>query len=324
MLRRFRSVWLFALIPLLASPLVTPAARAADGLEGVPSFDHVFLLIGENTTLSQLTANNAPFLMNQVKPNSAWLTNYWATSHYSTSNYVAMTSGQFIECEQLDVKPIGCHQDVENLFHQLDGVGVTWQEWNESMPSPCYLLNAGKDADQNSYRPKHNPAEYYVNIVGDYANPSKECTDKVIPAGTTGPNDMSYFHAALANHAAAQFNYVVPNMCEDGHDNCKPTGSPITQFDDFVARESTAIRTAYPDALVIVVYDEAQGGGINKGNKFGGGNVLLALMGPQVHPGVYTDLHNHYGLLRTLEDGYGIGDHIFGAATAAQIDGVWN
>jgi phosphatidylinositol-3-phosphatase len=60
------------------------------------------------------------------------------------------------------------------------------------------------------------------------------------------------------NHDVPAFNYVVPNMCEDGHDNCKPTGNPITQFDDFLAREVPIITTAYPDALVMVTYDEAR------------------------------------------------------------------
>ena len=320
MFRRLRPLWFLALAPLLGAQLAARPAGASDGIDpGVPRFTHVFLIVGENTTYSQLSANNAPYQMTQLRPNSAWLTNYWATSHYSTSNYVAMTSGQYNACEQADVKPIDCHQHVDNLFHQLDGVGASWLEWNESMPSPCYLLNAGKSTDQNSYRPKHNPAEYYVNVVLDYANPSPECMNKVIPAGTTGPNDMSAFHAALAGHSAAQFNYVVPNQCEDAHDNCKPTGNPITQFDNFLAKEVPAITTAYPDALVIVVYDEAQGGGINIGSKFGGGNVLLALMGPQVQPGTYGQLRNHYGLLRTLEDGFGISAHVANAATADPI-----
>jgi phosphatidylinositol-3-phosphatase len=319
MLRRVRAVFLVA--PLLIASGFVPA-HASSANEGVPAFSHVFLIIGENTSYSQLNKNSAPYQTTQLRPNAAWLTNFWATSHYSTSNYVAMTSGQYNHCEQEDVKPIDCHQNVANLFHQLTRKGVSWAAWNESMPSPCYLLNAGADKTFNAYRPKHNPAEYYVNVVGDYANPSSECTDNVISTGTTGPNNMDAFHAALSNHTAPSFNFVVPNMCEDGHDNCKPAGNTITQFDDFLAREVPVITTAYPDALVIVVYDEGQGGGAPYGAKFGGGNVLLALMGPLVQPGTYTDLRNQYGLLRTLEDGYGISFHPANAATADVIS-VW-
>jgi hypothetical protein len=297
-------------------------AAAAGGREGVPAFSHVFLIIGENTSYSQLSANNAPYEELHLRPDAAWLTNYWATSHYSTSNYVAMTSGQYNRCEQEDVKPIDCHQNTANLFHQLTKAGISWAAWNESMPSPCYLLDAGSDKTFNAYRPKHNPAEYYVNVVKDYSNPAAECTKNDIPAGTTGPNDMSAFNAALANHTAPAFNYVVPNMCEDGHDNCKPQGNTITQYDDFLAREVPLIQSAYPDATVIVTYDEGQGGGANYGLKFNGGNVLTAISGPGVVTGDDADLLNHYSLLRTLEDGFGIANYANNAKTAEPIQ-VW-
>ena len=339
-MRRSRTWLLLAAASLLVAPLAATTAQATDRFDGVPQFDHVFLIIGENTTLSQLTANNAPYQVTHLEPNAAWFTNYWATSHYSTSNYVAMTSGQYNACEQADVKPIDCHEPItrENLFHQLDGTRFSWKEWNESMPTDaygsgtggCYLLNAGADKTDNAYRPKHNPAEYYTNIVQDYSFyttgtlPSQECRDKVVATGTTGPNDMTYFHAALANHTAANFNYIVPNMCEDGHDNCKPTGNTITQFDNFLAREVPVITTAYPDALVMVVYDEGQGGSPNTGTKFGGGNVLFAMMGPQVNVGIYGDLLNHYSLLRLLENGYRISGHPAGAFDAAAFPAsVW-
>ncbi|MDP9242199.1 MAG: alkaline phosphatase family protein [Actinomycetota bacterium] len=307
---------------LLAAVSTVAPASAEGGREGVPAFSKVFLIIGENTSYSQLNAGNAPYQETMLRPNAAWLTNYFATSHYSTSNYVAMTSGQYNRCEQLDVKPIDCHQNVKNLFHQLTVAGVSWAEWHESMPAPCYLVNAGSDKTGNAYRPKHSPALYYVNVVGDYANPSTECTSKVIPAGTTAPNDMSSFNGALRDHTAPNFNFIVPNECEDGHDNCKPQGNPITQFDDFLSREVPLIQATYPHALVIVTYDEAQGGGTQYGLKFGGGNVLTALVGPQVSPGTYADLWNHYGLLRTLEDGYGL-SYANNAATADPITGVW-
>jgi phosphatidylinositol-3-phosphatase len=320
-LRRSQTLMSFAL--LLSFLLAAPARAGQTGLEGVPGFSHVFLIIGENTTYSQLAANNAPYQETQLRPDAAWFTNDFAISHYSTSNYVAMTSGQYTRCEQEDVKPIDCHQDTTNIFNQLSDAGISWTEWNESMPSPCYLLNAGSDKTGNAYRPKHSPAEYYTGVVGDYSNPSSLCTDNVIAAGTTSPNDMSAFNGALRDHTASAFNYVVPNMCEDGHDNCKPAGNAITQFDDFLAREVPLIRATYPDALVIVTYDEAQGGGANYGSKFGGGNVLLAMVGPQVTPGQYDDLQSHYGLLRTLEDGFGIGTYANNAATADPITNIW-
>src|SRR5882724_9778535 len=60
--------------------------------EGVPSFGHLFVIVGENTKLNQLTAKHTPYLVKTFKPSAAWLTGYRATGHFSTGNYVAMTS----------------------------------------------------------------------------------------------------------------------------------------------------------------------------------------------------------------------------------------
>jgi phosphatidylinositol-3-phosphatase len=324
---------LLAVASALAATLAgsAPATGTTSGLEGVPAFSHVFVIVGENTDLSALTPNNAPYQLKTIAPNAAWFTNYFATTHWSGANYIAMTSGQYIHCEQEDIAPADCNQDVDNLFHQLDVAGVSWKEWNESMPEPCALVSSGTSKDGNSYRVKHNPAVYYADIEGaggvwSATNRSAECLSHVVAAGGTGVNDMSLFNGALASGAIPRFNFVVPNQCEDGHDNCKPNGGVVTQFDDFLAREVPAImRSPAWDAssVIVVVYDEGQSGGPNNGTKFGGGNVPFAVIGSRVHPAVYTQLNNHYGLLRTLEDGFGISRHLAGARDATPMSQIW-
>jgi hypothetical protein len=328
MLRRATLAAVIAAVAWL--PGVAPAT-AATGLEGVPSFGHVFLIVGENTSLSELNKNSAPYQVGWVKRHSAWLTDYWAISHYSTSNYIAMTSGQFLHCHQLDEKPATCNQDVNNLFHQLDVAGVSWTEWNESMPEPCYLVNAGASKDGNSYRVKHNPAVYYADIEGgDFSGTqgvSTECLNKVVAMGGTGFNDTTTFDAALASGDVADFNYIVPNQCEDGHDNCKPQGNNIVQFDDFLKREIPQIMDSEawgPSDLIFVVYDEGGGKSPNNTDKFAGGNPPFAVIGDPVQDAIYTSFANHYSLLRTLEDGFGISEHVGAADTAGTLGDIWN
>ena len=81
-MRRHRLVLLAlaAIVALLAMTGAAPAA-ATGGAEGVPALSHVFVIIGENTQLSQLNTGNAPYLLGTLKPQSAWLTNYRATTH---------------------------------------------------------------------------------------------------------------------------------------------------------------------------------------------------------------------------------------------------
>jgi len=319
-----------ALALTAAVVLMLPALPSAEASDGVPAFGNVFVIVGENTSLSELNAKDAPYQVDTIEPNSAWFTNYWALSHYSTSNYVGMTSGQFLRCHQLDEKPATCNQDAPNIFAQLSDLGISWKAWNESMPAPCYLVNAGTDKDGNAYRVKHNPAAYYENIVGpDFSGTTGDafCGRHVVSMGTTDPNNTSTFDASLDAGRVPRFNYIVPNMCEDGHDNCKPTGNPIKQFDDFLAREIPKIQASdawTSNSVIFVVYDEAQGGGPGKAVKFAGGNVPFAVISPLVNDDTYGDFHNHYGLLRTLEEGFGITTFVGSAGAVPAIDEIWS
>src|SRR5258707_690630 len=141
-------------MPIAAARMITIAAcagllaagstpgSAATGPESVPRFGHVFVIVGENTTYSHLTITNAPYLIGTIKPASAWLTQYYAATHWSQANYVALTSGQFTTCEQQD-GGAACHQNVDNLFHQIDLSGQTWKTWLEGGTARCDTGSGG-------------------------------------------------------------------------------------------------------------------------------------------------------------------------------------
>ena len=135
---------------------------------------------------------------------------------------------------------------------------------------------------------------------------------------------MSVFDAAVQGGSTAQFNLVVPNECEDGHDNCMPQGNGILQFDAFLRSEVPLIQRADSNALILITFDEGTSnkGPANSKQFSGGGNVVFLALGPQVHPAVYTAPSNHYGLLKTLEDGYGVPE-LEGAQTANGITAIW-
>jgi hypothetical protein len=315
----------------------------------VPSFSHVFVIVGENAELAKVNRNTMPYFTGTVRPESAWLTNYWAITHFSAANYVAMTSGQYTPCEQFDYPPARCHQDVGNLFGQLTDAGIGWTAWNESMPQPCFLSNSGSDKQRNFYAVKHNPAVYYDDVVAaggtwDAAHPSQLCKSHVLGTGdATVPNNMSAFNNALAAGTVRRFNFITPNMCEDGHDTCPPNPpSALGQFDDFLKREVPRILASPAfDArsVLIVTFDEGastSGGGGSSGgtpctawdscpNAFhGGGNVAFAAIGDGVRTGMYTRFANHYSLLRTLEEGYGLTSFVGAADEAHPITDIWS
>jgi hypothetical protein len=320
-----------AIATLLVSAWAAPSAKRAVGSEGVPALGHVFAIVGENTSLSQITPGHAPYLSSVLKPRAAWLTRYFALTDGSLGDYVGMTSGQFIRCEKNNDFPFtngdvpgqhACHQHVDNLFHQLDLRRIPWQEWNESAANPCDMFDHGATWSKNTYSAHHNPALYFDDIQAHHSSediiPSPECRQKVLAAGTTDPNDMSTFNSALAAGQVARFNLIIPNDCENGHDPCG-THDAVRQFDDFLSREVPLVEASPAfgsDGTIIVTWDE----GADRDPK----HVLLAVIGSHVNPGVYGKRrYTHYSLLRTLEDGYGISRHLARARHARPISGIW-
>lgn len=304
--------------------------------EGVPHFGHVFLIIGENTTYDHLNLTNAPYLMGTIMPQSAWLTQYYAATHWSQANYVALVSGQFTKCEQQDYGVL-CHQNVENIFHQLDAANLTWKTWFEGGTAKCDTGSGSKCTSETpcpltGFYTTGNPAILFDNVEGangvwSATDVSQECLQNDIPAGDqTAP--MGIFNQALATGDVANFNLILPNGCEDGESNCAPINNRYTQFDEFLAHEVPLIQQSPAfgsDGVIIVVYDEDErAGGLAKKNGFGeGGHVVCAILSPLATPGSADGVFYHYSLLRTLEDGFTLPSYVGYANDVTPVTGIW-
>jgi Phosphoesterase family len=331
-----------ALVAALSAPMAAPASSAAipaspaSLAEGVPAFGHVFLIIGENTTYSHLTAVNAPYLLGTIRPSAAWLTRYYAATHWSQANYVALVTGQFTGCEQKD-GGAACHQNIDNLFHQLDLAGLSWKVWLEAGTAKCDT-GAGGSCTSNTPCPltgfytTGNPPILFDDIEGpggvwSPTTPSQECLANDIPAGTPDAG-MATFNTDLATGQVARFNMVIPNGCDDGEANCKPVNNRYTQFDDFLAQEIPKIEASPAfgsNGVIIVTYDEDErAGGVAPKNGFGsGGHVACAIISPLAAPGTYGQTYYHYSLLRTLEDGFGLGPYLGNANAVTPVASIW-
>lgn len=337
--------FVLALLVVLLSigPVRANAAPAAPGDivptgEGVPRFGHVFLIIGENTTYSHLTTTNAPYLMSTLRPRSAWLSQYYAATHWSQANYVALTSGQFTRCEQQDYG-IACHQNVDNLFHQIDVSGQSWKTWLEGGTAKCDTGSGSTCPPQGpcpltGFYTTGNPAILFDNVEGaggvwSATNLSREClANDIYASAPTDANPMKLFDQALKNGTAPTFNLVLPNGCEDGEANCKPVNERYTQFDNFLAREVPKILASPSygsDGVIIITYDEDQrAGGVAAKNGFGsGGHVVCAVISPLARPGEYATKAYHYSILRMMEDGMALTGHLGDANAVAPLNEIW-
>ncbi|MEA2218281.1 MAG: phosphatidylinositol-3-phosphatase [Solirubrobacteraceae bacterium] len=294
---------------LVTAAMLLPGASAS---AAVPRFGHVFVIVGENTSYSQVTAARAPYLTRTLRPAGAWLSNYRTfTTSSSLGEYVAMVSGQYTRCEANNALPARCHQTSPNLFAQLDASGRTWRDWQESMPSPCYRADAGTPSRHDEYSAHHNPALYFTGLRAS-------CRADNLPMGATGAKATEAFDAALASGDVGNFNLVVPNDCENGHDPCG--GDRVRHFDAFLAREIPRIEASPAfggDGVIVVTWDEGADPPQDPGH------VGALVLGPLVRPGVVDRTrHDHYGLERTLAAGFAV-EPLANAARARAITAVW-
>jgi hypothetical protein len=324
-------------IAMTTAASATPhRAVAAAKIEGVPNAGHVFVIVGENTSLGQLTRKNAPYIAGQLKAKSAWLTGYRAVKgSSSTGDYIEMTSGQSIKCERNDDNPVNpntdksiCHQKLNNVFHQLQTHRVSWTDWQESMPHPCAFYDDGTDWADDVYGTHHNPAVYYDDIEGNrYVEdfnraPKATCLHHDLPMGTTAKNDTRFFDRALSSGNVPRFNYIVPNDCDNGHDPCGGPNSvhqTVGQFDDFVKQEVAKI-TASPSwnsqSVINITWDE-QGDATPSNLQVGS-----IWFGDQVKPGAYHGSWTHASLLRTIEDAFKLA-RLHDAKNDHVINSIW-
>jgi hypothetical protein len=309
----------------VAAAVAALPAAAGTRVEGVPSFGPVFVLIGENTDYQHVDATDSPYMMNNLRPRSAWFTNYYAATHWSQANYVALTSGQFTDCEQAD-RGYACRDDVDNVFHQLESANRSWRVWLEAGTAKCDTGSGGTCTSNDpcpltGFYTTGNPPINYTNI--SYA----DCLANDVPAGDE-TDGMSTFNAALARGEVADFNMVIPNGCDDGEANCKPLNNKHRQFDAFLAREIPRIEASPAfgrNGVIVVTYDEDQRmGGLAPKNGLGsGGHTICFVLSPLAAPGDYGAKTYSYSVLRTLQDGLGLSPYLGAASWVSPLRLAW-
>ena len=102
------------------------------------------------------------------------------------------------------------------------------------------------------------------------------------------------------------FALIVPNLCNDGHDDPCVDGSEggLERADAWLRREVPRIlgSPGFRDrGLLVVTFDEAESGGP------GGGQIGAVLVSPFIAPRtMVSTAYDHYSLLRTIEDVFGL------------------
>lgn len=258
-------------------------------------FSHAFVIVLENRGYDQVIGNpNLPTL-NKLARTYGLAANYHAIVHPSLPNYVALISGG----------TWGSHSDDPSqtfsqptLAGQLEQHGLTWKGYLQGLPKAGFT---GPYA--GGYAKKHDPFMLFPAIA---QNPTRAA--KVVPLSQLGRD--------LDDQQAPNFALIIPDLCHDLHGapSC-PVGKALdTAADTFVKRwVNTIMAKAWQgNAAIIITFDEGEEGVVTRvksalGIEHGGGRIatiVIAREGP--HPLVSNAPYNHYSLLRTLEQAWGL------------------
>jgi hypothetical protein len=237
---------------------------------------------------------------------------------------------------------------VPTLGNQLSGAGLGWAAYLQDMgndpardhtvatargpacghPGSGAVDRTQRAAKGDQYAVRHDGFAFFQAVTGNQAF----CAAHLLSFRPL-PADLAQASATPA------FSFIVPNLCNDGHDSPCVTGAPggLVQAGAFLARWVPKIMAtpAYGHGgLIVITFDEGSDAAACCGetsgfspdhpnvpdpgkNGPGGGRVGAVLLSPLIRPGtVSTAEYNHYSLLRTVEDIFGL-PHLGDAAMPA-------
>ncbi|MGW4946895.1 alkaline phosphatase family protein [Actinoplanes sp. NPDC004185] len=257
--------------------------RPVAALSAAAKPDHVVVVVLENKRYDAVIGDAKVPWVNALAAGGANLTRFYAETHPSQPNYLALFSGS-----TQGVRDNKCPHNIgarPNLGRQLIDAGFTFTGFSEGLPSAGW-----RGCSHGRYVRRHVPWVNFSNVPASAHQPY-----------TAFPHD----YRKLPTLA-----FVIPNLCHDMHDCPKADADAWLrrQFAGYVAWAKTH------NSLFILTFDED--------NQTGGNHIATIMAGAGVQPGRYAVRADHYGLLRTLQDMYGLRP-TGRSASAAPVHGVW-
>ena len=292
MRRRFLiAVATFALLSSVAwqTPPNSAAPRTTD-----PS--HIVVIVMENHEYGAIMdpGSDATYLRS-LAADSVSMSHVFAITHPSLPNYLALTSGS---TQGVTSDCTSCVVDAPNIADQLDGAGITWKAYMESIPSACYT-----GPGNGSYYMKHDPFMYYTDIRNDPAR-----CQQVVP--------LRQLKRDIAASRLPGFAWISPNICHDMHSCSIAIGDRFLRT--WVPRILPQLGT---DGIVIVLFDE---GWTSLGccdHQASGGHIAAIVAGPGAGRGVVVSMRaNQYSILGLIERAWGL-DLLGRVANAPELTG---
>jgi hypothetical protein len=275
-----------AVVPFATASTPTPTTRAASPATAgvVPTPDHVVVVMEENHSYSDIIgSSDAPYI-NSLASSGALLTNSFAVTHPSEPNYMALFGGDTFGLSS-DACPTN-EGTTANLGSELLAAGKTFMGYSEGLPK-----TGSTSCSSGAYARKHSPWVNFSNVPGSDSVPF-----------TQFPTDFS---------TLPTLSFVIPNLDDDMHDGT------VSDGDTWLQNNLSAYATwaKANNSLLIVTWDEDD---YTESNQ-----IPTIVVGAGVNPGQYSEQLNHYNLLATLEQMYGLAP-VGNSSGAAAITDIWS
>jgi hypothetical protein len=249
----------------------------------LPRLDHVVVVVEENKSYTEILGvqqhavgqilfttsfdlENQDPYLRLLARHGANFIHMQAETHPSQPNYLALFSGS---TQHVNGDDVPAQQfTTSSLGGQLLGAGLTFAGYSEDLPSAGSLtLKSGE------YARKHNPWSDFTDVPASSNLPFSDF-----------PNDYTKLPTV---------SFVVPNQENDMHTGLVRTGDRWLR--DHI--RSYARWAPKHNSLLVVTWDEGHGSG---------NQIATIITGAGVKHGLKKQFVNHYSLLRTIEDMYGL------------------
>lgn len=259
------------------------------GFSQTPSFQKVMIVIFEN--IDYKDALNQPNFKN-LATNGALFTNFYAEVHPSQGNYIALVAGSNYGV----VKDSNVNIDALHIGDQLEKAGKSWKIYLEGFPGNCFTGERS-----GTYVRKHNPFISFKNIQND----RNRCNTHLVEA--------SELDRDITDGTIPDFSIYIPDLNNDAHDTGVAFGDRwLGKYFGPKLKDSRFMK----DMLFITTFDEA--------SMIGPNHIYTTFFGDSIVPGSkYTLRADHYSILRTLQEQFGLGTLQKNDQTATPITGIW-
>ena len=316
--RSTRAVGAVVWLALVGGCGAASRSRAADACgDGAPtlstgSISHalktVFVIVMENRDWSSVAGSpSAPYINGTLLPRFAHAERYRNGGlHPSLAVYTALEAGDPLGIDS-DATPASVHLPVTcHLVTWLEAVGLAWKAYQEGIDGTRCPI-----ADAYPYTAHHDPFVYFDDVAGNPPSPSApRCIAHVRPYPELARD--------LEAGTVARYNFITPDVCDDGHDSCPPDHDAVRQTDDWLARELPRIMSsaAYRyGGAILIVWDEPETDDAPVG---------LIVVSPLARPGyASTTPYSPPSLLRTVEEVLGLTPLLRQAATATSLSDLF-